>query len=458
VPSFLDLILIIRIKQKVPEMKIAVFGLGYVGMVTAACLADRGHSIQGVEVDAEKLKTLRRGQSPIEENGLDTLVRKQFGRGRMRISTDSNCAVRESDMAIICIGTPGRADGNQDMTAIQHVFVEIGSALRNRPEHYAIVVRSTLTPGTTSGSLVPILEKESGKKVDRDFDVCVYPEFMREGTSIYDFNNPHFMIVGVRRPEAANSVIELQKRADSTCFITSVEEAEMVKYACNAFHALKIAFANEIGSFCKSIDIDGHRIMEILCADKKLNISPAYLEPAFAFGGSCLPKDLKALEFHAGRIGLDIPLLQSIIRSNNSHIERTVRLVMDTGCRSIGLLGLSFKPGSDDLRESPLVMLARSLLDNKLDVRIFDTEVRLNALHGANRNFVDTQLPDVSKYVVPSLEELITESELIVIGKLSIKSLECLRNNLRNDQCIVDLIGIRDRYIREHNNYSGICW
>jgi GDP-mannose 6-dehydrogenase len=427
-------------------------------MVTAACLVDRGHSILGVEVDVEKLEKLHRGQSPVMENGLDDLVRKGFCSGRMQVSTDGACAVRESDMAIVCIGTPSRVDGSQDTTSIQHVAAEIGAALKDRRERYTVIIRSTLVPGTASGSLIPILERESGKKADRDFDVCVYPEFMREGTSIHDFNNPPLMIVGVRCPEAASPVLELNKHMDAPCFITSIDTAEMVKCTCNAFHALKIAFANEIGTLCKSIDIDGREVMEILCADRNLNISPAYLKPAYAFGGSCLPKDLKALEFHAVQLGRDLPLLQSIIPSNDRHIERAAQLVMDMGCRSIGILGLSFKRGSDDLRESPLVILAKSLFDNRLDVRIFDEDVQPNDLLGANRSFIADRFPEISQRIVPSIEELVAGSELIVVGKLSPASLEYLQHNLRIDQCVVDLIGISERNIRERSNYRGVCW
>ena len=439
-------------------MKIAVFGLGYVGTVTAACLAEKGHSILGVEVDSVKLEKLRQGQSPVIEKGLDDLIRKGIQSKRIRVTTDSTEAIRKSDMAIVCVGTPCNADGSQNTDTIKLVAAKIGSALKNIPECYPIIIRSTLVPGTVSGSLIPILEAESGKKVDRDFDVCLNPEFMREGSAINDFYDPPLIIVGVRRPEAANQVIELHKSPDAPCFVISIETAEMIKCTCNAFHALKVAFANEIGSLSKKFDIDGREIMDILCADRKLNIAAAYLEPGFAFGGSCLPKDLKALVYHAGLLSCETPLLRSIIPSNNLHIERTLQLVADTGRRSIGLLGLSFKPGSDDLRESPLVALAKLILDKGFDLKIFDEDVQPGNLLGSNQRFILDQIPRLLEYMVESAEELFSCSELVIVGKQSAEILESLRNEIRDDLFLVDLVGISDSKIRERKNYSGICW
>jgi GDP-mannose 6-dehydrogenase len=362
-------------------------------------------------------------------------------------------------MAIICVGTPGMDDGNQNTTSIKNVASEIGTALKSSSESYPVVIRSTLVPGTVSGILIPILEAESGKKVDKDFDVCLNPEFLREGTSISDYYDPPLIIIGARRPEAAHQILELFKpHASIPCFVTSIETAEMIKCACNAFHALKVAFANEIGSLCKISNIDGREVMEILCADRKLNIADTYLKPAFAFGGSCLPKDLKALEYHAHVHGCEIPLLRSIIPSNTLHIERTMRLISDTGRRSIGLLGLSFKPGSDDLRESPLVALAKSLLDKGLELRVFDEDLRPENLLGTNRSFISDRIPNLSRYMVGSLEELFSRSDLVIVGKLTAESLKYLRNNIRDDLYLVDLIGIGEKKILEHRNYNGVCW
>ncbi len=439
-------------------MKIAVFGLGYVGMVTAACLADKGHSILGVETDPEKLDRLNRDQSPVVEDGLNELVRRGTRNGRIRIYDRGDRAIRESDMAMICVGTPGRSDGGLDTSFVHKVTEEIGSALKHVPDRYSIVIRSTLLPGTTVRQIIPVLQNASGKRVDSDFDICVYPEFMREGSSIDDFNHPPLVVMGVRRPDAALPVLGLCKSGDSPCFVTSVETAEMIKCACNSFHALKIAFANEIGSLCKSTGIDGREVMEILCADRKLNVSPAYLKPAFAFGGSCLPKDLRALELLAGSSGCDAPLLRSILGSNTRHMERTVRAIWGTGCRSVGLLGLSFKTGSDDVRESPMLALAKELLGKGLAVRIHDADVRLENLLGSNRNFLDDRLPDISRHMVASAAELVRSSDLIALGKLPGADLEELRNNLRDDQFVVDLIGIDDPRIRGFRNYIGLCW
>jgi GDP-mannose 6-dehydrogenase len=445
-------------EEEVSRLKIAVFGLGYVGMVTAACLAEKGHSIVGVEIDREKLEKLNRGDSPIIENGLSDLVRKGIQSGQICVSSDSIRPVQETDLAIVCVGTPGQADGNLDLTYLQNVAAQIGSALKDLTRRYTVVIRSTLLPGTTSKSIIPILQDKSGKLVDRDFDVCVYPEFMREGTSIDDFYSPPLVVVGVRRSEAALPVLGLYTPPDSPLFVTSIETSEMIKCTCNAFHALKVAFANEIGSLCKHAGIDGREVMEILCADRKLNISPSYLKPAFAFGGSCLPKDVKALEYHAGQLGCQAPLLGSIIPSNRCHVEKIAREISNTGCRSIGLLGLSFKAGSDDLRESPLVALARLLLDRGFVVRILDTDIRLSSLIGANRRFIANRLPDISQCMTANVVELVHSSELIVLGKLPAGTLEQLRNVLREDHVIVDLIGIVDPCIRKRHNYIGACW
>jgi GDP-mannose 6-dehydrogenase len=444
--------------REVPEVRIAIFGLGYVGTVTAACLAEEGHSIFGVDTDPFQLERMRRGECPVMEEGLPELVERGIQRGAIRVTADHCQAIQESDVAIVCVGTPGFADGSQDTAAVRLVAAQIGSALKNRSGRYLIVIRSTLLPGSTSDIVIPILETESGKEVDRDIDVCLSPEFLREGTSIRDFYDPPLTVVGVRRREVAYQVKELFGSRPFPFFVTSIAVAEMVKYGGNAFHALKIAFANEIGALCKSMNIDGREVMEILCADKKLNIAAAYLEPGFAFGGSCLPKDLRALAYQAHNLGCDTPLLRSVVPSNNVHIDRAVRLVLDAARQRVGLLGLSFKPGSDDLRASPLVVLAKALLDRGLKLAVFDGDLRLEKLMGENRRFMMSQIPNLEQIMVPTAEELFRCSELVIVGKRSCGSLESLQNNAREDLWIVDLVGIRDFGIHKRANYRGICW
>jgi len=438
-------------------VKIAVFGLGYVGTVTAACLAEAGHSILGIDVDADKLERLRRGESSITEAGLDELVRKGVLGGAIQVTADSLRAVLDTDLAIICVGTPSRPDDSLDTTSLRSVATQIGTALKNHPRRYLIVIRSTVLPGSISGLLLPILEAESGKKADLDFDICLNPEFMREGSSIRDFYNPPITVFGVRRPEVANQVEELYGSPPSPRFVTSIEVAEMIKCTSNAFHALKIAFANEIGALCKMMNVDGKEVMEILCADKKLNISSAYLKPGSAFGGSCLPKDLRAMEYLARHRGCDTPLIRSILPSNRIHIDRTVQLVLDAGLQPVGLFGLSFKPGSDDLRESPLVAIARSLLDRGVDLAIFDDDVNLEKIIGANRRFVLQQIPNLEQLMVPTPEALLDHSALVILGKKIPGSLECLRKIKTDCPFIVDLIGVRDYGLPEEE-YSGLCW
>ncbi|MBN1567897.1 MAG: nucleotide sugar dehydrogenase [Acidobacteria bacterium] len=439
-------------------MKISIFGLGYVGAVTAACLAAKGHSIIGVDVDPLKLDSLARSESPIVEEGLSGLIQEGTQNGNLRVTSDHRNAVENSDAAIVCVGTPGNPDGSHDMTAIRQVAAQIGSSLKMRSEPFLVIIRSTLLPGSTSGIIIPALETESAKKIGRDFDICLNPEFMREGTAIEDFYNPPFTVVGSHHREAANRLKELYGFISAPFFATSIEVAEMVKCTCNAFHALKIAFANEVGSLCKNLDINGREVMEILRADTKLNSAGAYLTPAYAFGGACLPKDLRALEYQARRVGCEIPLIRSILPSNGIHIERVVNMVLATGRRSIGLLGLSFKQGSDDLRESPLVDLAKSLLEKGLDLTVYDEDIRPDKLIGANLRFITSRIPDFAPILAGSREEFFGRSELIILGKKFPWIPEFLRQDAARDSCILDLVGIRDAAADKRMNYSGICW
>lgn len=445
-------------KREVPKVRIAVFGLGYVGTVTTACLAEEGHSLLCTDIDSAKLEKLSRGESPVLETGLSELVRKGVQRGTIRTAIDPAQAIHETDAAIICVGTPGLSDGSLDTRAVRLVAHQIGSDLKGRPGSYLIVIRSTLLPGSVSRIVIPVLETESGKKVDRDFDICLNPEFMREGSSVRDFRDPPLTVLGVRRREAADQVLQLYTSPPAPHFVTSIEVAEMIKCASNVFHALKVSFANEMGVLCRNMNMDGREVMEMLCADRKLNISRAYLEPGPAFGGSCLPKDLRAMEYLSRRVGCETPTIHSIMPSNTIHIDRMAQRAMDVGRQAVGLLGLSFKPGIDDLRESPLVELARILLDRGLDLKVFDEDVRPERLMGANRRFISRQIPELENIMVSGPEELFRHSELIIVGKLSPFALESLRKHAREDHFVLDLVGIPDVEVRERTFYSGLCW
>ncbi len=439
-------------------MRISVFGLGYVGTVTAACLAAEGHSIIGVDIDPIKLGSIALGESPVVEEGLSKLIREGIRSGNIRVTRDPEHAIENSEAAMICVGTPGLADGNHDMKAIFQVAAQIGSSLKNHSERFLIIIRSTLLPGSTSDIVIPILESESAKKVDRDFDICMNPEFMREGTAVADFYDPPFTIAGIRRSEVANQLQELYRFSSAPFFATSIEVAEMVKCTCNAFHALKIAFANEIGSLSKKLHIDGRQVLEILRADRKLNSSGAYLNPGFAFGGACLPKDLRALEFQAQRTGLQMPLIRSVLPSNEIHIDRALHMVLATGYRSVGLLGLSFKQGSDDLRESPLVVLAKALLEKGLDLVVYDESIQPDNLIGANLRFVSSRIPNLSQILVSTLKEFFGRCELVIIGREFPGIMEFLRGNAAKRPYILDLTGIGDPATEDQIDYSGICW
>ncbi|MBZ5496004.1 MAG: nucleotide sugar dehydrogenase [Acidobacteriia bacterium] len=439
-------------------MRISIFGLGYVGAVTAACLAQDGHAIVGVDVDPTKIAMFREGRSPIIEEGLPDLIQSGVRSGRIRVMDDGIQAIRETETSLVCVGTPNRRNGSLDSGVIQRVMAQIGAALKNDRENHLIIIRSTLLPGSVSGTLIPILEAESGKEAGRDFDICFNPEFLREGTSVKDFYNPPFTVIGTRHQAAAERVAALYRSIQSPLFITTIEAAEMIKCTCNTFHALKIAFANEIGTLCKLMNIDSHEVMKIFCADSKLNVSAAYLKPGFAFGGSCLPKDLRAMEYQARNFGYEMPLIKSILPSNNLHIERAIQTVLDTGRRNIGLLGLSFKPGTDDLRESPLVVLAERLLGKGLELLIFDENVNMAKLVGANKRYIEKEIPHLSRLMVSAPEQLFKQSSLIIVGDKSPVFARALESCTNDNHVIIDLVRINEAGLKTGANYDGICW
>jgi len=394
--------------------KVAVFGIGYVGCVTAGCLSRNGHSVVGVDVDSDKVSAINDGQSPVQEPGLAELVRHQVKAGKLRATSDVEEAVRGSDIGLVCVGTPSRADGSVNTAAVQGVIEAIGRAIRRRAKDYNVVLRSTLLPGILEDELLPLLVETVGTDLGGGLHLCNNPEFLREGSAISDFDHPPFVLVGVPEVWDAADVLDLYEGIRAGHIVTDSRTAAMVKYACNAFHATKVAFANEVGRLATSFAADGPEVMKILCKDKVLNTSSAYLRPGFAFGGSCLPKDLRALTRHAERSAVRTPLLGSVLESNDEHLRRGATRVMESGHRQIGLVGLSFKVGTDDLRESPAVILAETLLGRGYDIKIYDPGVQLSRLHGRNLAYVDQHLPHLAALLVENQAALWQHASCLV--------------------------------------------
>ncbi|MEO5898381.1 MAG: UDP-glucose/GDP-mannose dehydrogenase family protein [Vicinamibacterales bacterium] len=439
-------------------MNVSVFGLGYVGSVSAASFAADGHTVVGVDVNLDKVASLNEGRSPIVEQGLDELIRDNAANGRLRATTNTKEAVDATDLSLICVGTPSRRNGSLDLTYLERVCEQIGDALKDKASYHVVVVRSTVLPGTTHGIVIPALERTSGKKYGTGFGVTVNPEFLREGTAIKDFRQPPMTLVGHNFQSDAQPTEALYTKVEAEMVTTSIRTAEMIKYASNTWHALKVCFSNEVGNLCKRLDIDSHEVMDIFCRDEKLNLSSYYMKPGFAFGGSCLPKDVRAMQYRAKEVDLDMPVIQSILSSNELQIKHAVDMVVETGKKKIGLLGFSFKAGTDDLRESPIVILAEALLGKGYSLRIYDRNVSLARLVGANKEYINTQIPHLSSLLSESLDEVVASSEVIVVGNGSSEFAGALRNT-RPDQTIIDLFRVKGITRKEiPGDYSGICW
>ena len=437
-------------------MKLSIFGLGYVGCVSAACFAKEGHEVLGVDVNPTKVEIINRGDSPIVEAGMSDLTREMVSSGRLRATTDTAKAIDGSELSLVCVGTPSNANGSLDLTYVRRVCEEIGSALRKKSSRHVIVIRSTMLPGTIEGVVVPTLEQHSGKKVGKDFGVCINPEFLREGSSLKDFYAPPFTLIGADDEESATLLRNLYSRIDAPVFTTSVKTAEMVKYVCNCFHALKVSFANEIGVICKGLGIDSHEVMDLFCKDTKLNISPYYLKPGFAFGGSCLPKDLRAMNYKAKELDVEVPVLSSILPSNRLQVERAVEMVLRTGKKRVGVLGFSFKAGTDDLRESPMVNLIETLLGKGLHLSIYDRDVSLARLFGANKDYIEREIPHVSSLMRGTIDEVLETSEIIVLGN-NAEEFRAIDSKLKGNQIVIDLVRLFDKRLTDES-YQGICW
>ncbi len=439
-------------------MNVSVFGLGYVGSVSAAAFAADGHTVVGVDVNPDKVASLNEGRSPIVEKGLDELIGSTAASGALRATTSTAEAVAATDLSLICVGTPSRRNGSLDLTYLERVCEQIGEAIRDKPSYHVVVVRSTVLPGTTHGVVIPTLERTSGRKYGERFGVTVNPEFLREGTAIHDFRQPPLTLVGHNYQSDARPTEALYTKVDAPLVTTSIRTAEMIKYASNTWHALKVCFANEVGNLCKRLDIDSHEVMDIFCRDHKLNLSAYYMKPGFAFGGSCLPKDVRAMQYRAKEVDLDMPVIQAIMGSNQLQIQHAIDQIIETGQKRIGLLGFSFKAGTDDLRESPIVILAEALLGKGYKLCIYDRNVSIARLVGANKEYINTQIPHLSSLLCDTVDEVIDQSDVIVVGNASPEFADALKRT-RPDQVVIDLVRVKGVTPQDiPAKYEGICW
>lgn len=437
-------------------MKISIFGMGYVGAVSAGCLAGEGHEIVGVDPVQTKVDLINQGQTPIIEKDIGQLIRTGIENGRLRATTSAEEAVHATDISFVCVGTPSQLNGNLDLKYIRRVCEKIGNAIQSKARRHVVVIRSTILPGTMRDVVIPVLEESSGLKAGKDFGVCNNPEFLREGTAVYDFHNPPKTVIGETDKDSGNLLASIYAKLDAPMIRTDVETAEMVKYVDNCWHALKVGFANEVGNICKSIGADGHKVMDIFCQDTKLNLSPYYMKPGFSFGGSCLPKDLRALTYKAKSLDLDLPILNSILPSNTLQTERGLKMVMAQKGRKVGVLGFSFKAGTDDLRESPIVEMIERLLGKGYDIKLYDKNVNLASLVGANRDFILNVIPHISKMMVETIDEVLDHAETIIIGNGSTEFHDIL-SRISKKQVVIDLVRISEKQ-SDGEQYNGICW
>jgi GDP-mannose 6-dehydrogenase len=437
---------------------ISVFGLGYVGAVTAVCLAHKGNWLMGVDTNPLKVEMLGLGKTPIVEGRVEELSANAHGSDRLHATTDAVAAIAQTEISFICVGTPSQRNGKLDLRGIERVCHDIGKGLEQKKSFHWVVLRSTVLPGTTESVLIPALETASGKKNGLDFATCFMPEFLREGSAVADFFEPPFTILGATSEHSIRPLRELFAWASTPLYETSATTAEMVKYMCNAFHALKVGFANEIGTICKETGVDTEMVSKIFVSDTHLNVSPAYLKPGFAFGGSCLPKDLRALNYRAKELDLELPLLASLLPSNAAHIDRAAEAVLRSNKKRIGFLGLSFKSGTDDLRESPLVHLVKRLLGEGCHCRIWDQDVVLGRVLGSNRQFIEDTIPHIGSLLSSDLKAVVEFAEVLVVGTKAVSS-EQLKAHLRPDTIVLDLVHLEKvRRLTGQKNYSGICW
>jgi GDP-mannose 6-dehydrogenase len=435
---------------------ISVFGLGYVGCVSAACLANAGHEVIGVDVSESKVGMVNDGRSTIVEEGIADLVADVRRSGRLRATTDVREAVRESHLSLICVGTPSRSNGSLDLSYVERVCEQIGEALKGKKARHVVVVRSTVLPGSTREVAVPAIERSSGLRAGEGFGISMNPEFLREGTSIKDFYEPPFTLIGAEDDETAQLVADLYANIAAPLHRTEIGVAEMIKYACNCFHGLKVGFANEIGNVCKALGLDSHEVMRLFCDDRKLNISPAYLRPGFAFGGSCLPKDLRAITYRARQLDVPTPILGAVLESNAEQITRAYDMIVAAGNKRVGVLGLAFKEGTDDLRESPMVNLIERLIGRGYQVTIYDSHVSRARLIGANKEYIEREVPHIWNLMRPSVADVVAAAETLVIGNGSAE-FRRIEESLSDGQIVIDLVRAFGAK-RSGTGYEGICW
>lgn len=435
-------------------MKISIFGLGYVGCVSVGCLAKNGHEVIGVDVSEFKVELINSGKATIQEKDIDRIIADGYAKGSISATTCAEEAVHNTDLSIICVGTPPSAHGHLNLSYIFKTAEQIGKAIKTKDEFHTVVIRSTVMPGTNV-RYGEIVEQFSGKKRGHHFSVVSNPEFLREGSAVYDYYHPAITVVGGDSTVAIEKVASLYRCLDAPIEITDIKAAEIIKYINNSFHALKIAFANEVGNICKALKIDPFKVMELFCKDTRLNISPAYLKPGFVYGGSCLPKDLKGLVTLGHDNYLDTPVLSMINSSNEQHRKKAVDMITETGKKNICMVGLSFKEGTDDLRFSPFVDLAETLIGKGCRLTIYDEYVCLSRLIGANKSYINERLPHLSEHLSNDLENAITENDVVVISHRNFDA-KHYHHLLKEKTAIIDLVRIRD--LEELPNYEGICW
>ncbi len=437
-------------------MNISIFGLGYVGSVSLGCLAQNGHTIVGVDVSEAKVNCINQGQSPIVEKDLDRIIAEQRTRGAISATTDFETAVRETNVSFICVGTPSTSQGHLNLEGIFAVARNIAAGIAKTSHFHVVAIRSTVLPGTNA-KVTAIIEKESNKTAGRDFAVVSNPEFLREGTAVNDYFHPAYTLIGSPDARALEVMTEVYRGIDAPVILTDIRVAELIKYVNNTFHALKITFANEVGTICQKLDIDSHALMEIFCRDTKLNISPYYLKPGFSYGGSCLPKDLKALATIAHDHYLKCPVLENIETSNEAHKNAVLDRILSFGKQRIGFLGLSFKEGTDDLRSSPIIDILEKLLGKGYEIRIYDKNVEVSKLVGANREFIMQRIPLISRFIQGDAAEVVMNSDLIVVVNKEAGFAKILED-LPSETIVFDLVNIDFRGKAERANYAGIAW
>jgi GDP-mannose 6-dehydrogenase len=443
-------------------MRISIFGLGYVGCVSAACLAQEGHDVIGVDVSQMKVDMINEGKSPIVEKDLDTILQtvathQEGNNGTLTATTDATRAVSDTDVSLICVGTPSNANGSLQLDYIKNCAGDIGTGLKRKSDYHVVIARSTMLPGTVEDVIIREIEYKSGKKAGEHFGAVMNPEFLRESTSIADFYNPPVTVIGQFDKQSGDAVENMYHFLTSPFVRTDIKTAEMIKYSCNTFHGLKVIFANEIGSICKKMGIDSHKVMDIFCMDDKLNLSSYYLKPGFAFGGSCLPKDLRAIIYRARELDTNVPVLNAVLESNKHHIAATAEKIIRSGKKKVGILGLSFKAGTDDLRESPLVILTETLIGKGFNIKIYDKNVSIAKIFGANKKYIEEEIPHISSLMTNSLDDIISHSDILVIGNKSEEFIDVIQGDI-GDKTIYDLVRITPELDTVPSGYEGICW